>query len=96
VTSDWTILLLGLVALAGVSAVTVFAIGLDSEAVHVIFMVSGLLAAWGILSVLSGFGSVNSFWGELDSSGLSLGTIMFGLLSLVYFIGTLKAVSRGE
>jgi hypothetical protein len=104
VTTDYTAILLGLVALASVAAVSIFAIGLNGEAVHIIFIVGGLLALWTILTVASGATlngwTAGSMWQQLDSlqingSSAFFGTALFLAASLMWYIGTLGAVSRG-
>lgn len=100
INTDWTIILVGLVALACVSAVSVFAIGLNSEAAHIIFIIGGLTAIWTILTLASGFGQSASMFGQLDAlqiNGTSalLGTGMYTILSLIYFIAALAGISRG-
>lgn len=96
--SNWVAIFIVLIALACVSAVTVFGIGLDGEAVHIIFLAVGLTAIWAIVTGIAQFGVSGSFWASLDAAtpGIALGTLMYIGLSAPYALGIFKAISRGE
>lgn len=102
VSNDFTIIIIGLIGLAVLGTISVFGTQFFSvESAHIVFVVGGLSILWAILTLASGFGSTTSFWGQLNAASnmngqtLSLGSLAFTGLSLVYFIGMLRAVSRG-
>lgn len=96
--SNWVTIFVVLIALACVASVSVFGIGLDGEAVHIIFLAVGLTAIWAILTGIAQFGVSGSFWASLDAAtpGIALGTLTYIGLSAPYALGIFKAVSRGE
>ena len=91
--NDWTIILVGLTVAACIASIAILSSGVQLEGVHILFLMTGLLIPWTILTVTSGFGSSNSdiFWNQLGG----FGNIFYAILSLVYTIGAIKGVSRG-
>lgn len=103
VTRDWTLILAALVAVAAITGVAIAGFGLNTATVFIIFMVSAMLAVWGILAALSGFGippAPTSAWAALDKMGFGgntgfLGSGLFGIVSLIFLLNVLKSVSWG-
>ena len=91
--NDWTIILVGLTVAACVASIAILGSGVQLEGVHILFLMTGLLIPWTILTITSGFGSADpsSFWNGLGGYG----SLFYAVLSLVYMIGAVKGVSRG-
>ena len=90
--NDWTIILVGLTIAACIASIAILGSGVQLEGVHILFIMTGLLVPWTILTVTSGFGSSgDTFWNQLGGYG----SLLYAVLSLVYMIGAIKGVSRG-
>lgn len=85
------------VALIGIQ---VLGTGIGTESVHILFVGGVALGIWLAFSSAEGFlvGSPTSFFSQLDAANrsLSIGTIFYVVLSLMYLIGTVGLVSRGN
>ena len=95
--AGFTAMLVVAVSIAGLVGMQLFGSGESPEGIHVLFMGGILLGMWFLLSAAEGFltGSPTSFFSQLNGALSGFGSTTYILLTLMYSLGVIGAISRG-
>lgn len=95
--NGWVAVILVAVGAAVIAGLAVLGSGLNAESTHILFIGGLLLGIWFIIIAAEGYpGSGELFFSSLDSTLPGAGAAAFLLLTLMYSVGVISAVSRGS
>src|SRR5437867_3394164 len=96
-TKSFTDMITIAVGIAVIAGITFLGSGESPEGIHILFMMSLLLGLWLILSLAEGFvnSSSASVFSSLNGAVSGLGTSVYLIVTIIYMVGGIAAISRG-